>query len=53
MPPERGEASIFVELKDGNITVRHGTEGHHATLLVKESVPSGSWGKIWDILNNL
>lgn len=51
---ERGEASIFIELKKGDITVYHGTDGKGKTVLLKkEKVASGSWDKIWKTLNSL
>ena len=50
---EKGGASIIVELTDGNITVRHGTEGNNAILLEKKNVKEGAWDKIWETLNNL
>ena len=41
---ERGAASIFVELRDGVITVKHGTEG--ATLR-QWTANSGDWEQLW------
>lgn len=48
---ERGSASILIDLTDGNITVKHGTDD--VILLEKKNVKSGSWNKIWEVLNNL
>lgn len=45
---ERGEASMIIELRDGNIIVKHGENGR--ILLVKRGVVEGSWSKIWETL---
>ena len=47
---EKGHASIFVELKDGRITVSHGTD--HVTL-AKWKANSGDWDRIWHLINQL
>ena len=54
-PKETGEASILIELKDGNIIVWHGTEDkeHRYPLLKKKQVEAGSWDKIWETLQAL
>lgn len=54
-PKERGEASILIELKDGNITVWHGTEDkeHKTPLLEIPNAKAGSWDKIWKTLKSL
>ena len=53
MNKEMGEASILIELVDGNIIVKHGTEDNGIPLLVKKNVKIGSWDKIWKTLNSL
>ena len=61
MEKERGEASIFIELKDGDITVYHGTEGKNiegrgngkAILKEIKNAKAGSWDKIWGTLLSL
>lgn len=61
MEKERGEASIFIELKDGDITVYHGTEGQNregrgngkAILKEIKNAKAGSWDKIWKVLEDL
>lgn len=45
---EDGAASILIELEDGNITVKHGTDG--SVLLIVENALVGSWDKLWDAL---
>jgi hypothetical protein len=45
---EKGEASILIELKKGDITIYHGDQGD--ILLEKKNVEGGSWDKIWDTL---
>ena len=44
---DRGSASIFVELKDGIITVTHGTD---QVVLFSESVLAGTWDAMWDAI---
>lgn len=47
--PERGAASILIELTGGNITVYHGTD---KTVLAQGlAVPKGSWEQIWKTLD--
>lgn len=48
---EKGAASIFIELENGNITVKHGTDGHilHKVIDAEE----GSWDKIWNTIRNI
>ena len=41
---DRGSASIFVELKDGIITVTHGTD---QVVLFSEPVLAGTWDAIY------
>ena len=45
---DRGSASIFVELKDGIITVTHGTD---EVVLFSVPVLAGTWDAIWDVIN--
>jgi len=45
---EKGAASILIELVDGNIIVKHGTDG--AVLLEILNAPTGAWDKIWQTL---
>lgn len=46
---EAGAASIFIELTQGRITVKHGTDG---TILKEiDKAKNGSWNKIWDTIN--
>ena len=48
---EAGAASIFIELSQGTITVKHGTDG---TVLKRiDRAKDGSWNKIWDAINNV
>ena len=49
-PKERGHASIFVELKDGVITVYHGTAKE---ILAQWTANTGDWDKIWETINKL
>ena len=48
---ERGAASITVELKDGEITVKHGTDTW--ATLAKWTANAGDWEKIWATINEL
>jgi hypothetical protein len=42
---ERGAASMFIELRDGDITINHGSDN---TLLAHlDDAPEGTWGKLW------
>lgn len=42
--PERGEASLLIELKDGTITIKHGTDGD---TLYESLVTNGTWTKMF------
>lgn len=44
---EKGEASIFIELKDSKIKVFHGTD---KVLLYQRKVKEGYWNKLWEII---
>ncbi len=45
--PERGAASLFIELRDGRIIVTHGTD--KVELLNREAF-TGDWDLLWKIL---
>jgi hypothetical protein len=46
---EQGSASIIIELHNGDIVVKHGTD---KSILKKiDNVKYGSWSKIWKTLN--
>jgi hypothetical protein len=45
---ERGSASIRVELSGGNVSIFHGEDD--TLLRYFESVPEGSWDKLWDAI---
>jgi hypothetical protein len=45
MTKEEGEASIKIELKNGIITVYHGTD---RDILYKKHAKEGDWDKIWN-----
>jgi len=47
---EKGTASIMIELKDGAITVRHGT---YDDVLFTTPASEGSWDCIWKELNSI
>ena len=47
-PVERGAASIIISLRDGNISVTHGTDG--VLLAECKQAPDGAWRAIWDTL---
>lgn len=47
---ERGAASILIELSDGIITVKHGTDN---AILAQWTATPGDWDKIWDRVNEL
>ena len=47
---ERGEASIFVDLTEGVLTVKHGT---HGCILLKRNCPEGTWNKMWSVLRGV
>ena len=47
---EKGEASIFVSLEDGVITITHGTD---KVTLKKWTARSGDWDRIWETFNKL
>ena len=44
---EEGGASIFVDLTEGKITVKHGTDGD---ILLRRDCPKGTWIKMWAVL---
>lgn len=48
---EKGAASVFIELANGDITVTHGTD--KAILLYIPNAKAGSWDKLWDFLRTL
>lgn len=48
---EQGSASILIELLDGNITVKHGTDGN--ILHQVEGAAIGSWDQIWAAIENI
>jgi len=48
---EAGDASIFIELSQGTITVKHEKDG--AILKQIDRAKDGSWNKIWDAINNV
>ena len=48
--PERGAASMLVELEDSRIRVLHGTDG---TVLAEGVVQEGAWDALWDMLTAL
>ena len=47
---EKGAASMNIELKDGVITVRHGTDNE---VLLTTVATQGSWGSIWEKLRSI
>ena len=47
---EAGAASMFIELSQGKITVKHGTDG--TTLKEIHEAKPGAWDKIWEAINN-
>lgn len=47
-----GAASIIIELRDGDITIKHG-EHHHALLAHLDNAPIGTWDKLWHFFENL
>jgi len=48
---EQGAASMIIELRDGDITVRHGQDG--TLLALRRSVPPGVWHTLWSLLETL
>jgi len=50
-PIERGAASMLIELRDGTITVRHGTD--NTLLATIEQTPPGSWRRICQLLHDM
>ena len=46
-PPERGAASMIIELRDSKITVIHGTD---KVVLIDGPVVEGAWDSIWDAI---
>ena len=48
---ELGEASITIELQNGNITVKHGEDG--SVLLKINDVKQGSWDKLWEAIHSI
>ena len=47
---ERGAASVHIELSNGTITVKHGTD--HA-ILAQWVANTGDWDKLWSTINAL
>ena len=45
---ELGEASITIELQNGNIIVKHGED--NSVLLKINDVKQGSWDKLWEAI---
>ena len=45
---ERGHASVFIELKDGKLIVRHGEETN--CILLERDAPVGMWDHMWKAL---
>lgn len=45
---EAGAASLRIELKNGTISIYHGTDG--ALLAVLKNAPSGTWLTMWNKL---
>ena len=50
MKGEPGAASLLIELADGNITVRHGTD--KVVLFEAKDVVYGSWEELWSTIYN-
>ena len=48
MKTETGAASILITLKDGDITIHHGTD--KVLLAEMWNVPEGTWKKLWEHL---
>lgn len=51
VPVETGAAKIVIELRDGRISVTHGTED--LELAVLEQAPAGTWNALWAALMHL
>ena len=56
---ERGEAHMYIELKDGHITVYHGDDieavkngGRFHTVLYTGKAPEGTWDKVWEAIKS-
>ena len=47
---ERGAASLFIELKDSKITVKHGTTNE---ILLTTKAVDGDWKKLWSTIDAL
>lgn len=47
---ERGHASIFIEIKDGIITVTHGTDN---VVLQKWEAQGNDWDQLWKTIMQL
>lgn len=48
---EQGSASIIIELHNGNIVVKHGTDKNVIKRI--DNVMTGSWHKIWKTLRSI
>jgi len=46
----KGQASMFVELEDGKIRVKHGTD---KTVLADWVAKDGDWDILWQVINSL
>ena len=49
-PPEKGAASIHIDLSDSVITVRHSETNE---VLAKGAVKEGAWTKLWNALEEV
>ena len=47
---ERGSASLFIELKDSKITVKHGTTNE---IMFTTKAVDGDWKKLWSTIQEL
>jgi hypothetical protein len=54
---EKGSASLYVELKDSNISVYHGDsywlKTNFDSLILIENAANGSWNEIWDTIKSI
>ena len=46
---ERGAASLFIELSDGNITITHGSDKVELAKITQAA--DGTWDALWDFLS--
>lgn len=51
MTKEPGAASILIELEDGKINIRHGTDG--VILFHGNEVKEGTWEKLFDAVKQI